>query len=69
MVTTKWPLLLTDVMMVGRAIRLGRSSTDDQARRLYELFPDNLVMTERTCHLNMGYWAQHGHPLTPAPAS
>ena len=56
MVRMKQPALLKDVMTIRRVIRMGRAAPDDQARRMYELFPEDLVMTERTSYLNMGYW-------------
>ena len=55
MAITKQPSFLRDVMMAGRAIRLGMCPPDMQARRLYELFPDSL-MAERTGGVNR--WKQ-----------
>jgi erythromycin 3''-O-methyltransferase len=66
MATTKLSSLLSDVVMVGKAIRLGRSSLDDQSRRLYELFPDNVLMTERTHYHNQGYWRSPADTLDDA---
>jgi len=65
MASTKQPSFLRDVMMAGRAIRLGMCPPDMQARRLYELFPASL-MAERTSYLNMGYWQSPDDTLDDA---
>ncbi len=65
MAVTERPSFLRDVMTVGRAIRLGMCSPDMQARRLYELFPDSLLL-ERTSYLNMGYWQSPDDTLDDA---
>jgi erythromycin 3''-O-methyltransferase len=70
MVTTKRPArrisLVQDLKMIRRGIRMGTCSTGDQAQRLYELFPDNLLMTDRTHYHNQGYWRNPDDTLDDA---
>lgn len=66
MVATKRFSFLSDAMIIGRAIRMARSAPGDQARNLYELFPDSVLMTERTHFHNQGYWLRPEDTLDDA---
>jgi erythromycin 3''-O-methyltransferase len=51
-----WSSFKKDIGMMRRAALLAKAPMDSQARYIYELFPDDLFMTERTRYHNMGYW-------------